>query len=105
MPASVGRHAVARFGNFEADLGAGELRKAGVRIKLHDQRVRVLVMLCCWTGREGPLMPWKMGSARSQRNFSFRTMMVIMTGNTPSLKASTRPSVIFDLPPFKPVYT
>jgi DNA-binding winged helix-turn-helix (wHTH) protein/TolB-like protein len=34
-----------RFGNFEADLGAGELRKAGVRIKLHDQPFRVLVML------------------------------------------------------------
>src|SRR5579872_3031759 len=45
MPASVGRHAVARFGNFEADLGAGELRKAGVRIKLHDQPFRVLAML------------------------------------------------------------
>jgi hypothetical protein len=65
-------HAVAHFENFEADLGAGELRKAGVRIKLHDQRVRVLVMLCCWTGREGPLMPWQMGSAQSQGNFQLQ---------------------------------
>jgi DNA-binding winged helix-turn-helix (wHTH) protein/TolB-like protein len=45
MPASVGRHGIVRFGNFEADLGVGELRKAGVRIKLHDQPFRVLVML------------------------------------------------------------
>jgi DNA-binding winged helix-turn-helix (wHTH) protein len=34
-----------RFGNFEADLGARELRKAGMRVKLHDQPFRVLVML------------------------------------------------------------
>jgi DNA-binding winged helix-turn-helix (wHTH) protein/TolB-like protein len=34
-----------RFGIFEADFRARELRKAGVRIKLHDQPFQVLAML------------------------------------------------------------
>lgn len=34
-----------RFGSFEADEAAGELRRQGVRVKLHAQPFRVLVML------------------------------------------------------------
>ncbi len=34
-----------RFGVFEIDLDSGELRKQGIKIKLHDQPFRVLVML------------------------------------------------------------
>lgn len=34
-----------RFGAFEADEGTGELRKHGVRVKLHAQPFQVLVML------------------------------------------------------------
>lgn len=36
---------VARFGLFELDLRAGELRKSGVRIKLQDQPLQILTML------------------------------------------------------------
>src|SRR5580704_19218121 len=36
---------VFRFGVFEASEAAGELRKHGVRIKLHSQPFRVLTML------------------------------------------------------------
>ncbi len=39
------RTRVVRFGAFEADLSAGELRKSGVRIKLHGQPFEVLAML------------------------------------------------------------
>ena len=35
----------ARFGVFELDLGAGELRKAGVRIALQEQQLQVLSLL------------------------------------------------------------
>ena len=34
-----------RFGVFEIDLDSGELRKQGIKIKLHDQPFRILVML------------------------------------------------------------
>jgi TolB-like protein/DNA-binding winged helix-turn-helix (wHTH) protein/Flp pilus assembly protein TadD len=34
-----------RFGVFEVDLRAGELRKQGIKIKLHDQPFRVLALL------------------------------------------------------------
>src|SRR4029077_17113023 len=34
-----------RFGSFEVDLHAGELRKGGVKIKLHGQPLDVLAML------------------------------------------------------------
>ena len=34
-----------RFGSFELDLRAGELRKGGVKIKLHGQPLDVLAML------------------------------------------------------------
>ncbi len=36
---------VFRFGVFEADEAAGELRKYGVRIKLHAQPFKVLLLL------------------------------------------------------------
>jgi Tol biopolymer transport system component/DNA-binding winged helix-turn-helix (wHTH) protein len=36
---------IARFGLFELDLDAHELRKSGVRIKLHDQPFQILSML------------------------------------------------------------
>jgi TolB-like protein/DNA-binding winged helix-turn-helix (wHTH) protein/Tfp pilus assembly protein PilF len=39
------RPRIVRFGTFEADLGTRELRKSGVRIKLHGQPFEVLVML------------------------------------------------------------
>jgi cholera toxin transcriptional activator len=44
MPGEDGRH-VYRFGVFEADEAAGELRKHGVRVKLHSQPFQVLLML------------------------------------------------------------
>lgn len=34
-----------RFGPFELDVRAGELRKHGIRIKLREQPIRILVML------------------------------------------------------------
>lgn len=34
-----------RFGVFEADLRAGELRKHGLKLKLQEQPFRILVML------------------------------------------------------------
>ena len=36
---------VARFGVFEADFQVGELRKDGIRIKLHQQSLQILAML------------------------------------------------------------
>lgn len=36
---------VTRFGVFEADFQAGELRKSGIKIKLHDQPLQILAML------------------------------------------------------------
>ena len=36
---------VVRFGVFEANLRSGELRKSGIKIKLHDQPFQVLTML------------------------------------------------------------
>lgn len=43
-PSHNGFHKV-RFGEFEADLGAGEIRRAGSRIKLQDQPFKVLQVL------------------------------------------------------------
>src|ERR1700741_4437570 len=34
-----------RFGVFEVDLRAGELRKSGLKVKLHDQPFQLLAML------------------------------------------------------------
>lgn len=42
MPAQTG---VVRFGSFEADLCAGELRRNGIRLKLQSQPFRVLALL------------------------------------------------------------
>jgi DNA-binding winged helix-turn-helix (wHTH) protein/tetratricopeptide (TPR) repeat protein len=39
-----------RFGPFEANLATGELRKHGVRLKLHDQPFQVLAMLAARPG-------------------------------------------------------
>jgi len=36
---------IVRFGIFEADLQRGELRKGGIRFKLHDQPFQILVLL------------------------------------------------------------
>jgi cholera toxin transcriptional activator len=44
MPGDTARR-VFRFGVFEANEGAGELRKHGVRIKLHSQPFKVLMLL------------------------------------------------------------
>ena len=44
MPKSASSDRV-RFGVFELELGSGELRKHGIKIKLHDQPFKVLAML------------------------------------------------------------
>lgn len=44
MP-EAGSQRVARFGVFEADLGSGELRKNGIRIRLQEKPFQVLVLL------------------------------------------------------------
>jgi TolB-like protein/DNA-binding winged helix-turn-helix (wHTH) protein len=43
MPARTGR--VLRFGAFEANLSTGELRKHGIKVKLHEQSFRILTIL------------------------------------------------------------
>ena len=43
MPEDANR--IFRFGVFEADETAGELRKQGIRIKLHSQPFQILIML------------------------------------------------------------
>jgi predicted ATPase/DNA-binding winged helix-turn-helix (wHTH) protein len=48
------RAPIIRFGTFEADLSAGELRKGGVRIRLHGQPFEVLAMLL---QRPGEVIP------------------------------------------------
>jgi eukaryotic-like serine/threonine-protein kinase len=46
MPESLSSsHRILRFGTFEVNLRSGELRKAGVRIKLHGQPFEVLAMM------------------------------------------------------------
>ena len=44
---------ILRFGPFEADVQAGELRKQGLKVRLQDQPFQILVML---TGRPGELV-------------------------------------------------
>ncbi len=44
-PRQIGARRIVRFGAFEADLQAGELRKYGLRIKVNDQPFRVLELL------------------------------------------------------------
>src|SRR5579862_3770436 len=45
MNVSIEPQAVVRFGVFEADLRAGELRKKGVRVKIQDLPFRTLKLL------------------------------------------------------------
>jgi DNA-binding winged helix-turn-helix (wHTH) protein len=45
MPAPQNNRRVARFGVFELDLSAGELRKGGVRLRLQEQPFQVLALL------------------------------------------------------------
>ena len=51
MSSPSGDHKVVRFGLFEVDLDAHELRKAGMRIKLADQPFQILAMLLERPGR------------------------------------------------------
>jgi DNA-binding winged helix-turn-helix (wHTH) protein/Tol biopolymer transport system component len=44
-PATINRTGTVRFATFEADLHAGEIRKAGVRVKLQEQPFKVLQIL------------------------------------------------------------
>ena len=44
-------HAVVRFGVFEADLRAGELRRNGVRVRLQDLPFRALTLLLAVKGK------------------------------------------------------
>ena len=53
-PESNARARIVRFGTFEADLGAGELRKSGAKIKVHGQPFEVLVLLL---ERPGEIVP------------------------------------------------
>ena len=45
MEATPGQSRIVSFGLFEADLEKGELRKSGVRVKLHDQPFQILTLL------------------------------------------------------------
>jgi TolB-like protein/DNA-binding winged helix-turn-helix (wHTH) protein/Tfp pilus assembly protein PilF len=45
MSSSPASDQVVRFGVFEANLRSGELRKSGIKIKLHDQPFKILAML------------------------------------------------------------
>jgi TolB-like protein/DNA-binding winged helix-turn-helix (wHTH) protein len=51
---STARARIVRFGTFEADLSARELRKSGVRIKLHGQPFEVLALLLARPGEAVP---------------------------------------------------
>jgi DNA-binding winged helix-turn-helix (wHTH) protein/tetratricopeptide (TPR) repeat protein len=42
---TMSRNQIVRFGKFELDVRAGELRKYGLRIRLQDQPLRILLML------------------------------------------------------------
>src|SRR5262249_54195503 len=45
MPLEMRPREILRFGSFEVDVNAGELRKQGKRVKLQDQPFRVLAVL------------------------------------------------------------
>ena len=51
MPLSYAVHSVFRFGVFELDLDAGELRRNGIKLKLQDQPHQVLLKLLEHAGR------------------------------------------------------
>ncbi len=44
-------HSLLRFADFELDVSAGELRKRGVRVKLQEQPLQILIMLLLRQGR------------------------------------------------------
>ena len=50
MKSSAGPARVVRFGPFEADLRAGQLRKHGIKIKLQDQPFQILALLLAQPG-------------------------------------------------------
>jgi DNA-binding winged helix-turn-helix (wHTH) protein len=50
MPVPQNKSKVARFGVFEIDLSAGELRKSGVKLRLQEQPFQVLALLLERTG-------------------------------------------------------
>src|SRR5271156_742132 len=50
MPTSAPRARPLRFDNFELDVRAGELRKRGVRLRLHGQPLQVLAALLSRAG-------------------------------------------------------
>ena len=45
MPAPPNNNRIARFGVFELDINAGELRKSGVKLRLQGQPIQVLTLL------------------------------------------------------------
>src|SRR5271163_825959 len=45
MPPQFNNSRIVRFGAFEADLRAGELRKSGIRLKLQEQPFQILSLL------------------------------------------------------------
>src|SRR5256714_1735427 len=45
MGQSADLHRILRFGSFEVDAGAGELRRQGLKVRLQDQPFRLLVLL------------------------------------------------------------
>jgi DNA-binding winged helix-turn-helix (wHTH) protein len=49
-PQNANRRRVARFGVFELDLSAGELRKSGVKLRLQGQPFQVLALLLARAG-------------------------------------------------------
>ena len=51
MGKSAQRNQSVRFGQFELDLRAGELRKQGMRIRLQEQPFQVLAMLIDHSGQ------------------------------------------------------
>jgi len=53
MPVHYQLPPVVRFGVFEIDVRAGELRKSGVKVKLQEQPFQVLCMLVELSQRSG----------------------------------------------------
>jgi TolB-like protein/cytochrome c-type biogenesis protein CcmH/NrfG len=51
MPSPAGASSVIRFGPFELDAANGELRKAGVSLKIHPQPLQVLILLVEHSGQ------------------------------------------------------
>ncbi len=73
-----------RFGLFEADLQAGELRKNGLKIKLQDQPFRVLSLLL---ERAGEVVTERSSARSSGRRTHSSTLTTAST--LPSRKCAT----------------